>query len=93
MARARTAWNESIADRVAKTSNVITQLKIIKMAGLSDPVANLLHGLREKEIRTSRTERNLRTCIAAFGKSKSLISFVGLQVLAVIRGDYPFFLC
>jgi hypothetical protein len=85
MARARTAWNESIADRVAKTSNIITQLKIIKMAGLSDPVASLIQRLREKEIKTSRTERNIRTCLSAIGKSQNLINYVGLEVLANTR--------
>ncbi|KAK3181198.1 hypothetical protein K4F52_007473 [Lecanicillium sp. MT-2017a] len=73
MARARTLWNEKIEERVAQTSNIVTQMKIIKMAGLSEPVAGFLQRLRINEVQTSMTERKFRTGITFFGKAKQSI--------------------
>lgn len=68
MIPARASWNEKIEDRVAKTSNIIAQLKAIKMAGLSEPIVGFIDRLRITEIKTSMRERNLRVVIGALGK-------------------------
>lgn len=73
MARARTLWNEKIEERVAQTSNVVTQMKIIKMAGLSEPVAGFLQRLRINEVKTSMNERKFRLSIISLGKATQMM--------------------
>lgn len=76
MVGARTAWNEKIQDRVAKTSNVIAQLKAIKMAGLSEPVLGFIERLRTVELETSMPERHLRIAVGALSKILLLLCSV-----------------
>lgn len=72
MIGARAAWNEKIQERIAKTSNTIAQLKVIKMAGLSEPVLSYIEKLRAAELNTSMRERNLRIIVAALSKILNL---------------------
>lgn len=72
MIPARKAWNEKIQDRVTKTSNILAQLKIIKMVGLSEPVFAFVQSLRDVEIKTSMRERNLRVIVAMLGMARHL---------------------
>ena len=68
MMKARASWNEKIQERVAKTSNIIAQLKIIKMAGLSEPILGYIERLRAAELTTSMRERNLRVIVGGLSK-------------------------
>lgn len=68
MMKARASWNEKIQERVAKTSNIIAQLKIIKMAGLSEPMLGYIERLRAAELTTSMRERNLRVIVGGLSK-------------------------
>lgn len=63
MGHARIAWNEKIQARVAKTSNLLAQLKSVKMMGLAPPMTSYVQTLRNAEIKTSLTERNLRVIL------------------------------
>ncbi|KAJ3497209.1 hypothetical protein NLG97_g2075 [Lecanicillium saksenae] len=47
-------WNESIADRIRKTSHILPQLTSIKMLGLGPTIGAFLRGLRVEEVRISR---------------------------------------
>ena len=84
MMKARANWNEKIQDRVAKTSNIITQLKIIKMAGLSKPILGYVERLRATELEVSMRERNLRVIVAALSKMRNTLTsriFEALKLL------------
>ncbi len=68
MGVARKRWNEHIEDRVAATSNILAQIKDIKMTGLAPSMATHLSQLRAKEIEVSLTDRRI-VCIT-FGICK-----------------------
>ncbi|KAJ4145421.1 hypothetical protein LMH87_004273 [Akanthomyces muscarius] len=53
------AWNQSIEERVGKTSTILSQLKAIKMFGLGPIIGNYLQRLREAEMRKSKKFRIL----------------------------------
>ncbi|OAR02083.1 hypothetical protein LLEC1_05009 [Akanthomyces lecanii] len=63
----RKRWNERIEDRVAETSNILAQIKDIKMTGLAPSMASHLNQLRAKEVEVSLTDRRV-VCIT-FGIS------------------------
>ncbi|KAK3181199.1 hypothetical protein K4F52_007474 [Lecanicillium sp. MT-2017a] len=88
MIPARASWNEKIEDRVAKTSNIIAQLKAIKMAGLSEPILGFIDRLRITEIKTSMRERNLRVVIGALGTNGKRLSGGQRQRVALARAVY-----
>jgi hypothetical protein len=67
MAVARTAWNESIAKRITRTSNFLAQLKVVKMTGTADAMTGILKRLQLGEIHKSMSERTLRISVAALG--------------------------
>ncbi|KAJ3495411.1 hypothetical protein NLG97_g3417 [Lecanicillium saksenae] len=50
MANNRTRWNEHISDRIAATSNILAQIKDIKMSGLAPSMGKFLMELRAKEV-------------------------------------------
>jgi hypothetical protein len=80
MVGARAAWNEKIQDRVAKTSNIIAQLKAIKMAGLSEPMLGFIERLRTVELETSMSERYLRIAVGALSKISQLFLSVNIML-------------
>ncbi|XWW92914.1 hypothetical protein V2A60_000841 [Cordyceps javanica] len=53
----RKIWNERIHDRVAATSNILAQIKDIKMTGLAPSMGKYLKTLRGKEIEASLQTR------------------------------------
>lgn len=65
MSSATTAWNKAIQDRVAKTADVLSQIKAIKMIGLEPVMTRFLNGLREIEIEKSIHVRKLRLIFIA----------------------------
>lgn len=57
MPAARKAYNESMELRVSKTSDMLTQLKAIKMVGLEESVTDYMTKFEENEIRASTATR------------------------------------
>lgn len=58
---ARAEWNEKAGERVSATANAISQLKNIKMSGLSGPIMQRIQTLRDEEIAISFKERFVHT--------------------------------
>ncbi|OAA60085.1 ABC transporter, transmembrane domain, type 1 [Cordyceps fumosorosea ARSEF 2679] len=67
MGVARKRWNEHIEERVAATSNILAQIKDIKMTGLAPSMATHLNHLRAQEVTASLADRRI-VCIT-FGIS------------------------
>lgn len=57
MPLAQKDWTASIADRVEKTSKMLSQIKAIKMTGLEDVMATYVQNLRETEVGHSKRTR------------------------------------
>lgn len=62
----RKAWNEHISERVAATSNILAQIKDIKMTGLVPSMIEYLKDLRAKEILVSLRMRRVVCCLYVF---------------------------
>lgn len=62
---AMAAWNAQIMHRVAETSKVLSQLKVIKMIGLGPTISIYLQRLREAEIVYSKKYQAFRAIIYA----------------------------
>ncbi|KAJ6779326.1 hypothetical protein PWT90_02509 [Aphanocladium album] len=60
MATLLAGWNQSIAERIEKTSHVLPQLTAIKMLGLGPTIGAFLQGLRVEEVRVSRGFRHIQ---------------------------------
>lgn len=54
------SWNQATSTRVAKTSNIVSQLTAIRMLGLAQKAAEFLQHLRWLEIRASRPARKIQ---------------------------------
>lgn len=63
IAKLITNWNEAIEERMAKTTNILTQLTNIKMLGLGPTVAAYLQRLRDSEIEVSKSYRRFQAAI------------------------------
>ncbi|KAG6006407.1 hypothetical protein E4U21_007073 [Claviceps maximensis] len=74
MGPARKAWNKSIQERVATTSGILSQLKGLKMTGLSQDVATFLQTLRVKEVDKSKEMRVLSIMLYAITTLSSNIT-------------------
>lgn len=70
MSVAQAKWNEMIQMRITKTSNMLAQLKVMKMTGADEALLGLLQRLRVAEIAKSMVERTLRICITVLGECK-----------------------
>ncbi|KAF5977902.1 Canalicular multispecific organic anion transporter 2 [Fusarium coicis] len=53
MEPATVKWNEAVQKRVGETSNMLDQMKGIKMMGLTDFFLNMVQGLRIRELKVS----------------------------------------
>lgn len=51
------AWNEGVQQRVSTTSSMLAQIKQIKMMGLTDYFAAMVHKLRVSELDMSKKFR------------------------------------
>ncbi|KJZ71929.1 hypothetical protein HIM_08685 [Hirsutella minnesotensis 3608] len=72
MAPARVSWNEKVQARVSAMSNVLSQMKSIKMTGLTPVVSEYIQGLRVVEVNYSKKLRLLLIimhAIASFSTS------------------------
>jgi hypothetical protein len=63
MGVARAGWNEKIENRIAATSNILAQLKSLKMTGLTTLATKSLQKKRFEEIGYSSKERWLRAVL------------------------------
>lgn len=68
MASAKRIWNEHIETRVGDTSDVLSQLKGVKVSGMGPVMSNHVNDLRAAEVTASRKERWARILMHAIGK-------------------------
>lgn len=68
MPAARKAYNESMELRVSKTSDMLTQLKAIKMVGLEETVTDYMTKFEEDEIRASTATRKWMSVMYSISK-------------------------
>lgn len=61
------AWNNEIEHRVSITSDMLQQIKTIKMVGLAPSVSDLVQDLRHSEMEQSKPFRILFTIMQASG--------------------------
>ncbi|KAL3428272.1 ABC multidrug transporter [Phlyctema vagabunda] len=54
---ARTMWNQAVEKRVSSTSSMLSQIKGLKMMGLTDYIAKSIQGLRASELELSKRFR------------------------------------
>ncbi|KAK7455438.1 hypothetical protein Landi51_02642 [Colletotrichum acutatum] len=64
MAPARVAWNHGVQKRVSITSSMLTQIKGIKMMGLTDHFSDIIQKLRVSELKLSTKFRILVTILS-----------------------------
>lgn len=64
---ARGGWAQAAQDRVAKTSSFLSQIKSLKMMGLTNLVSNILQQLRVKEVEGAKHFRRYIVWIIAVG--------------------------
>ncbi|KAJ0327043.1 hypothetical protein COL5a_006217 [Colletotrichum fioriniae] len=64
MAPARVAWNQGVQKRVSITSSMLTQIKGIKMMGLTDHFSDIIQKLRVSELKLSTKFRILVTILS-----------------------------
>ena len=57
--KAQVAWIEKVQDRLRVTSNMLDDMKAVKMLGLSTIISNTIQRLRRVEIQTSKVYRKL----------------------------------
>ncbi|KAK1504420.1 uncharacterized protein CCOS01_16872 [Colletotrichum costaricense] len=67
MAPARVAWNQGVQKRVSITSSMLTQIKGIKMMGLTDHFSDIIQKLRVSELKLSTKFRILVTVLSIIG--------------------------
>jgi ATP-binding cassette, subfamily C (CFTR/MRP), member 1 len=68
MGPAKMAWNQGVQERVSATSSMLSQMKGIKMTGLAGFFSQHVQGLRDEEIKLSKTYRVAVIYIQFMGK-------------------------
>lgn len=68
MGPARMAWSAYIQVRVAKTANVLSQIKVFKMLGLSSTLSNYIQEFRVQELIFTRMFRKLTAIMVGTSK-------------------------
>lgn len=76
------AWMEAIELRVGVTANAISQMKLVKMAGMAKPVKKGIQALRAKEIKIGGRWRNMVGASAVIAQFPILISPVATLAVA-----------
>lgn len=61
--RAQVAWIEKVQDRLRATTTLLGDIKAIKMLALPQVVSTLLTSFRTREIKTSKTYRELLVAV------------------------------
>ena len=67
MGPARVAWSQAIQERIGATSSALTQMKGVKMMGLSDFVQTSIQELRISELKMSTKFRWILTRMSILG--------------------------
>ncbi|KAM3519750.1 hypothetical protein NHJ13051_007282 [Beauveria bassiana] len=80
MIATRRKWNEHMQDRIAATSNILVQIKDIKMLGLNTVLSNRLQKQFENEIDVSMTNRH--QIAATFGIGDFATAMTPVLVIA-----------
>lgn len=70
---AKQLWFKATSERVAKTSDVLSQIKIVKMMGLEKVVRNALQQMREHEIEVSKKSRVWLITFLFVGKCSAVV--------------------
>ena len=65
--RRQKAWMDKIQKRVGLTSNVISNMKHLKISGLTAPVEGLLQNMRVDELKTASRFRTVYVIVITFG--------------------------
>ena len=59
LALATLAWNQNIEKRVSITSQILTQMRGIKMMAAEDGISDYIQSLREAEVEYSKRSRKV----------------------------------
>lgn len=76
-------WNEHIEDRVSTTSNMLAQMRDVKMLGLAPSMGKHLEALHDKETEVSLENRTVVS--ATFGISKRYFFFLSPSLSLLAR--------
>jgi ABC-type multidrug transport system fused ATPase/permease subunit len=83
MGPAKVIWNKAIQERVGETSSMLSQIKGVKMMGLTEFFNNRLLGLRSTELKLSTKFRWLLVQINGFATASQAITPVVVIVAAI----------
>lgn len=76
-------WNESIQRRIDKTTNIVSQMKTVKMLGLGPTVASYLQRLRELEVAClKRVHLNMLKPLAFIASAEQLTPIIVMAATA-----------
>ncbi|KAJ6785943.1 hypothetical protein PWT90_03893 [Aphanocladium album] len=76
-------WRKHTDDRIAATSNILAQLKDIKMLGLGPAMARMLQGKQQAEVNASMRARvmsTVRFAVSAFSDAAIGVTAVGMAL-------------
>lgn len=80
---ARGGWAQAAQDRVAKTSSFLSQIKSLKMMGLTNLVNNVLQKLRIKEVEESKMFRKYIVWIIGVGNLSNQLTPAVIIIAAI----------
>lgn len=80
-------WMEAIELRVGVTANAISQMKLVKMAGMTKPVQDAIQALRVKEMKIGGRWRNIIGATAIIAQLPMLVSPVVTLAVASTTFD------
>lgn len=79
MSITRKLWNGHTQDRVATTSNILAQVREIKMLGLAPSMTSHLQKLHNKEVEVSLTDRRILCIIFGISEHSLPLFFLFLS--------------
>lgn len=75
MGQAQGQWVERVQSRISMTSNLLRDIKSVKMLGLSDVMYKTITKLREAELKTSERFRKFLIGEIALCKKKHVLKY------------------
>lgn len=72
MQRARKSWDDKAQKRLTATSNILAQVKALKMSGLTSTASKTLRSLHDEELNASLGEKHERIILHVLGKTYCL---------------------
>ncbi|POR39545.1 ABC transporter [Tolypocladium paradoxum] len=86
-------WLEAIQDRVNFTANILSNIKIMKMLGMSEALQDLIQGMRVRELTLSKRFRRLSSFNVCLTNLPfiicQMITFAAFTVVAQFQGGEP----